>query len=339
MSTLWRVEDRLRLERLEPDGTGTSFAEDVRQGLSAQPKFLSPKYFYDELGSRLFEAICALPEYYVARAEAEILSAHAGEIAAAFEGPVRLIELGSGDSKKTQSLIRAFLGRQEDLHYLPIDISPSAIQRSSGELLELFPELRITAFEGDYRQGLQAIAASERPRREKTLAIFLGSTLGNLDPDDQLSLLRQVRTLLAPGDGFLLGVDRRKPVEILLPAYDDPLGVTAAFNLNLLVRINRELQGEFDIRKFRHLVRYDTARNRIEMHLVSPASQTVRIAGLDRTFDFAAGESIFTESSYKFDAQQLRLLATESGFIPAKAWSDSGRQFSASLLMAGQEEL
>lgn len=325
-----RPPARFHLRTLAAGRAGTTFAEDVRQGLTAAPKFLYPKYFYDELGSRLFEAITALPEYYLTRAEAEILTAHAGEIAAAV-GPVRLLELGSGDGQKTRLLIEALLARQGKLEYLPVDISASAVEASSRDLLLSYPGLRITAWIGEYQPALRALR-KEEAGAGGTLALFLGSTLGNLEPEDRLSLLREVRAALRPGDAFLLGVDLRKSEGVLLPAYDDPLGVTAAFNLNLLVRINRELGGEFDLAAFRHRALFNREKGRIEMHLESRRTQTVPIRGLGIDVPFVRGETIHTESSYKFTLEQVAELAAGAGFELAKTWTDAGGRFASSLL-------
>jgi len=311
-----------------------SFAEDVRRGLTAAPKVLYPKYLYDTLGSRLFEAICELPEYYPTRAEAEIFRGHAGEIAASLGGRLRLIELGSGDAQKTSLLIAAVLARQADLDYLPIDISPSAIEKSRGLLETAHPGLRIHPVTGDYQAALRALRREALPGAGRTLVLFLGSTIGNLEPAERRSLLRDVRALLAPGDALLLGADLEKPEEILLPAYDDALGVTAAFNLNLLVRINRELGGAFDVRAFRHRARYDRERGRIEMHLESLRDQTVPVRALGIEISFRAGETIHTESSYKFRPDQIADLATATGFALRHIWYDSGRRFGSHLLVA-----
>lgn len=327
---------RLRLRRL--DGLQvSSFAEDVRDGLTSSPKFLQPKYFYDELGSLLFEVICALPEYYLTRAEAEILHARAGEIAASLPGPVQLVELGSGDARKTRLLIDALLARQGGLDYLPVDISHSALEASSQDLLGTYPNLRVTAYLADYLQGLRAIQ-EERPARSRarhTLVLFLGSTIGNLDPAERESLLRDVRGVLQPGDGLLLGADLKKDESILLPAYDDPLGVTASFNKNLLARINREFGGDLDLRAFQHRAVYDAARGRVEMHLESTREQTVAIRSLGLTVRFAAGETIHTESSHKFDTEQIAALARDTGFDVARTWHDGARRFASFLLTAG----
>jgi len=324
---------RLSLRRAGGGDAGSSsFAEDVRAGLTSRPKVLSPKYFYDELGSHLFEAITALPEYYPTRAEAEILRAHGSEIAAALGGPVRLVELGSGDGQKTRLLIEALLARQGSLEYLPVDISESAIEASARVLLANYPDLRVTAYAGEYQQALHALR--KEPASGLTLVLFLGSTLGNLDPEDRPALLRDVRGLLSPGEAFLLGVDLKKSEDVLIPAYDDPLGVTAAFNLNLLGRINRELGGELDLAAFRHRAVYDRQAGRIEMHLESRRAQTVAIRGLGIEVAFEAGETIHTENSYKFDLEQVAALAAGAGFELRRTWTDAAGRFLSSLLVA-----
>jgi L-histidine N-alpha-methyltransferase len=327
--------NRLRLRALGTGRVLPTFGEDVRRGLTSDPKVLSPKYFYDELGSHLFEAITALPEYYVTRAEAEILRAHAGEIAASLGGPARVVELGSGDGQKTRLLIEALLARQEKLDYLPVDISESALEASSRALLASYPQLQITAYAGEYHEALRAIREEAVPtgRPERTLVLFLGSTLGNLNPAERRSLVEDIRSLLRPGDGFLLGVDLRKPESVLIPAYDDALGVTAAFNLNLLVRINRELGGEFDLGSFRHRALYNREEGRIEMHLESLRPQRVPIRVLEIEVPFAQGETIHTESSYKFSLEQIASLASETGLELRKTWTDTGVRFASNLLV------
>jgi L-histidine Nalpha-methyltransferase len=322
------------LRRAPEDRARRTFAEDVRAGLTAHPKVLYPKYFYDELGSRLFEAITALPEYYPTRAEAEILREHAGEIAGFLSAPVRLVELGSGDGQKTRLLIEALIARQGDLEYLPIDISEAAVEASARVLLAAYPDLRVTAYVGEYQQALPVIHPLASPSMGRTLVLFLGSTLGNLDPEDRPPLLRGVRGLLAPGDAFLLGVDLKKSEDVLIPAYDDPLGVTAAFNLNLLGRINRELGGEFDLASFRHRAVYNREAGRIEMHLESRRTQTVAVRSLGIEASFEEGETIHTESSYKFDLDQVAALAREAGFELRRTWTDPRRWFASNLLVA-----
>jgi L-histidine Nalpha-methyltransferase len=325
--------ERLRLSRVGAARVAPSFAEDVRRGLTSSPKFLYPKYFYDELGSRLFEAITVLPEYYPTRAEAEILRTHASEILATLGGPVWLLELGSGDGQKTRLVIEALLARQGKLEYVPVDISESAVEASSRSLLFSYPDLRITGYIGEYQTALRKIR-EDRRAPGLTLVLFLGSTLGNLDPEERRVLLRDIRALLDPGEGFLLGVDLKKPESVLVPAYDDALGVTAAFNLNLLVRVNRELEGEFDLGAFRHKAVYNPREGRMEMHLESRRAQTVAIRSLGIEVPFAAGETIHTESSYKFDREQIAALAADTGFEVRKTWTDSEERFASNLLVA-----
>ncbi|HEX9001689.1 MAG TPA: L-histidine N(alpha)-methyltransferase, partial [Blastocatellia bacterium] len=215
-----------------------SFADDVRAGLTAQPKTLPPKYFYDALGSQLFEAICLLPEYYLTRAETEIFERYAAEIVRQLPSPVGVVELGSGSSIKTRLLIEAILANQQELHYQPMDISASILELSAEALLGNYDRLQVTGHVGDYTRGLETI---ERQEGERLLALFLGSNIGNYTLTEGRALLKTIRRALQTGDGLLLGADLKKPVQVLIPAYADALGVTAAFNLNLLSRINREL--------------------------------------------------------------------------------------------------
>jgi dimethylhistidine N-methyltransferase len=324
------------MRRLARGGDANAFASDVRAGLSANPKSLPPKYFYDDLGSQLFEAICRLPEYYLTRAEREILSLNADEIVASFEGPVRLVELGSGSAEKTRYLIEALLGQQSQLHYLPVDISEVSLEGSSLELLHVYPRLRITAFAADYFTALDALAKDEASRRDdlRTVALFLGSNIGNFNPDEARVFLKEVRRMLRTGDGLLVGADLKKPASILEPAYDDALGVTAAFNLNLLVRINRELDGDFRVKNFHHRAVYNEDRGRIEVYIVSREAQTARVKAIDLEVSFEHGEMIHTENSYKFDLEQLAMLARDAGFLLRKTWQDSARRFSFNLLAA-----
>lgn len=329
------TDERLRIfEVTAAAGTAPSFAEDVRRGLTADPKVLFPKYFYDALGSRLFEAICELPEYYLTRAETEIFQRHAGEIAGALDGSVRLLELGSGDGRKTRLLIEALVARQGSLEYLPVDVSRTAVEDSAERLLHAFPELTVTAFVAEYQAGLRALRAERVPPGVRTLALFLGSTIGNLDPEERIALLREIRSVLRPGDGLLLGVDLEKPESILLPAYDDALGVTSAFNLNVLSRINQELGGGFDLGAFRHRARWNRERGRIEMHLESLRKQTVPIRDLGLEVRFAEGETIHTESSYKLHPGQVAEMAAAGGFAVRRTWTDRGGKFASILLGA-----
>ena len=328
-------DNRLTIHRLAHGGDSSAFARDVRAGLTATRKSIPPKYFYDELGSRLFEAICCLPEYYLTRAESEILRNNADEIVSSVEGTIRLLELGSGSAEKTRFLIEALLSKQPQLHYLPVDISDSSLELSSQRLLRLYPGLRITGFAADYFTALQALAKrvpADQDRR--TVALFLGSNIGNFGRDESREFLRAVRKLLRPEDALLLGADLKKSPDVLIPAYDDALGVTAAFNLNLLARINRELDGNFDVRKFQHSAVYNEELGRIEIHLVSLEPQVVRIRAIDLEVAFRKGETIRTENSYKFDIEQLSVIARDTGFSLSKTWFDSAGLFSFNLFVA-----
>ncbi|MBD0369973.1 MAG: L-histidine N(alpha)-methyltransferase [Pyrinomonadaceae bacterium] len=311
-----------------------SFAEDVRAGLLSTPRKLFPKYFYDELGSQLFEAICLLPEYYLTRAENEIIERYAQEMAAEVPGHKRLLEMGSGSASKTRRIIEAILEEQDELLYIPVDISATALETSARVLLQAYPRLSINAFAGDYYSGLKALGSSHAQNGERTLALFLGSNIGNFDREGARTFLHALRSVLTDGDELLLGADLKKEREVLEAAYDDSLGVTAAFNLNLLSRINRELDADFDLRAFRHYARYDEEAGRIEMHLESLRSQVVRVARLDLELQFEDGERIHTENSYKYNMADLARLASETGFTLARTWYDSMKRFSSNLFVA-----
>ncbi|HEX8493878.1 MAG TPA: L-histidine N(alpha)-methyltransferase [Pyrinomonadaceae bacterium] len=322
---------RLVIHNLVRDDARLSFADDVRRGLLSQPKHLFPKYFYDELGSQLFEAICLLPEYYLTRAENEILKRYADEIIQSVEGHKTLLEMGSGSASKTRLVIEALLRRQSDLHFIPVDISASQLENSSRFLLQSYPRLRITAYASDYYDGLAALRDTERGR---TLALFLGSNIGNFDAEEARTFLRALRSVLNSGDALLLGADLRKRKDVLEAAYDDALGITAAFNLNLLSRINREFDADFNIRAFKHYVEYNEAVGRVEVYIESLREQRVALRKLDMEVSFTAGERIHTENSYKYDLGGLSTLATETGFTRARTWLDEREQFSSNLFMA-----
>ena len=316
---------------LEQTSRENAFAADVRTGLTARRKTLPPKYFYDELGSQLFEAICALPEYYLTRCETEILRQHAPAIAALLPRPTSIVELGSGSSIKTRFLLQALLARQETLLYQPIDISESMLSQSTRQLLLDYPRLRIQGQVGDYTTGLGRV---EREQDGALLALFLGSNIGNYDPREAQQLLSNVRQSLRPGDLLLLGADLKKAPALLEAAYDDALGVTAAFNRNLLVRINRELAADFDLKKFAHRAHYNVEEGRVEMHLVSQEAQEVHLGNLKLSVQFQSGETIHTENSWKFDLEQLRTLAAQSGFTVMQTWLDQAGFFSCNLWQA-----
>lgn len=317
--------------KTQPD----DFARDVLEGLTASPKTLPPKYFYDNLGSTLFEAICYLPEYYVSRCEVEILTSFRHEIIETVGAPIRLIELGSGTSRKTRILLDQLTVDQPALEYVPVDIDADLLTVTAENLLESYPNLTIQAVASDFRRIdeilPEMIATNSKPRN---FVLFLGSTIGNLDPAEQEALLQAIRRTLRAGDMLLLGADQRKEKSILDAAYDDALGVTAAFNLNLLVRMNAELGGHFDLANFHHRAFFNETESRIEMHIVSDVDQRVRIDALDAEVAFAAGETIHTENSYKFDEAAIEALARRTGFAVARRWTDARRFFADTLLVA-----
>ena len=324
-------DHRLFIHNLVKRDPLTGLAEDVRKGLSAQPKRFLPKYFYDELGSQLFEAICLLPEYYLTRAENEILERYADEIAASVEGQKTLVEMGSGSASKTRLIIEALLRSQPELLFMPVDISATALESSSRILLQSYPRLKIEAFAADYFAGLAELGKKPRPR---TLALFLGSNISNFDTDEANRFLRAMRSVLNKGDALLLGADLKKDPAILEAAYNDALGVTSAFNLNVLARINRELGGTFDLHAFRHRAFYNEGVGRIEIYIESLSKQTVRIEKLDLEVQFEAGELIHTENSYKYDMAGIARLANATGFTCSRSWFDSRERFSSNLLLA-----
>lgn len=314
-----------------PDARESSLAAEVRAGLSAEPKTLPSKYFYDELGSHLFEAICHLPEYYLTRAETAILKQYANAMVGRLSGRLTLVELGSGSAVKTRYLIEALLARQPRLHYQPIDISATMLEQSARDLFRDYPQLHISTRASDYTAGLGQI---ERADGERILALFLGSNIGNYNPPEAAALLREIRHALQAGDGLLLGADLKKPASVLEAAYDDALGVTAAFNLNLLVRLNRELKADFDLARFEHRALYNRELGRVEMHLVSREAQTIHLRAIGLSVKMREAETIHTESSYKYDHPQLAALAEASGFRQEVVWLDAQQRFSCNLWLA-----
>ena len=322
---------RFTLIETPSSGGAIDFARDVRSGLTATPKHLHFAYFYDEAGSQLFEEICALPEYYLTRAEAEILERVAPWLAAVADGSddVDLVELGSGSSRKTRILIAALLGSQATLRYLPIDISQSILEQSARSLLADFPRLEVVAVAAEYRTALARLHAE--PGRRK-LILWLGSNVGNFHRGDGAAFLGEVRRTMASTDRMLVGIDLRKERGELERAYDDTRGVTARFNLNLLHRINEELGGDFDLRHFHHCARYDEDLGRVEMHLVSDRAQRVAVRGLGEVIEFREGETIHTENSYKYSVAEIATLASDGGFTVEETWFDEARRFSLNLL-------
>jgi len=320
---------RFVLRRIATDES--SFASDVRAGLTAVRKSIPPRYFYDNVGSALFEAICELPEYYVSRAETEILTVYRREIAAAFGGARRIIELGCGNGKKTRFLLSEIVGEGRVLEYVPVDVDVSMLQQIGHDLLAEHADMTVKALACDFRRAWRAIREMDEV---PTSVMFLGSTIGNFELEDASSMLRDVRTALRPGDTMLLGADLKKDRNLLNAAYDDPLGVTAAFNLNLLRRINRELGGEFNIREFAHRAFYDETKGRVEMHLVSLREQSVRIGSIAVEAAFSEGETIHTENSCKYDSATMERITSTGGFEIRHRWVDSNGWFAEYLLVA-----
>jgi dimethylhistidine N-methyltransferase len=323
------VEAQERLTLVEADaGVPSDFAADVREGLTAASKRLSCRYFYDAAGSALFEEICALPEYYLTRAEQEILDAHAGEIVASCSGDAALVELGSGSATKTRTLIEAALARRTPVRYVPIDISRSMLEESSRALLADYPGVEITAIAAEYRAGLRWL----RRQRDPKLVLWLGSNVGNFGRRDAARFLNGVRATMSPSDRLLMGVDLRKSRAVLEAAYDDAAGVTARFNLNLLARINRELDGNFELDGFAHRARWNERLGRVEIHVESLHAQTVRIGALALDVRFKKGERVYTESSYKYSFAEIERLARAAGLVVEQRWLDGAKRFSVNLL-------
>ena len=307
-------------------------AEDVRAGLLRPgQKELPSKYLYDEVGSELFEVICVLPEYGLTRADERILHDHAGNIVSRLEPPVLVAELGSGTGKKTRWILEA-LARRQPTTYFPIEISPTALARCENELGRI-DCVSIVGFERTYLDGLLA-AAARRKENDRLLVLFLGSTIGNFDRDAAERFLKDIRRILFAGDALLLGTDLEKPLAQILAAYDDPLGVTAAFNLNILARINRELGADFDLGSFRHEARYNAPEQRVEMHLRSLRGQTVRIPAAKCSVSFSRDETIWTESSHKYRVGDISELARRNGFRCDAQWIDAEWPFAENLLIA-----
>jgi dimethylhistidine N-methyltransferase len=303
----------------------TEFLQDVVAGLSdARQKWLSPVYFYDAVGSALFEAITQLPEYGLTRADERLIEAHAFDIARAAGPRAAVAELGSGSGRKTRRVLEA-LAYAGPIRYMPIDVSASALD-ACRRVMSGVHGVVVTPFHGSYEDGLSDIG---RTGFERLLVLFLGSTIGNFSREQARLFVRRIAALLKPGDLILIGADLVKSPGRLLAAYDDPAGVTAAFNRNVLVRINRELGGDFDVRSFAHEARWNAQERRVEMHLRSRVSQTVRVGAFE--FEFAEDETIFTEASHKYNAAELRALAHSAGLEVRDIWVDDEWAFAEML--------
>jgi L-histidine N-alpha-methyltransferase len=310
----------------------SQFALDVSEGLTKPgQKELPSKYLYDSVGSALFEVICALPEYGLTRAEERILHQHAREIVDQLPRPVVVAELGSGTGRKTRLLLEA-LSRWQSTWYHPIEISPAALAVLRRELRDI-NSISIVGFEREYLDGLREVAVRRSPG-EHLLVLFLGSTIGNFDGVAGSDFLCELRQILQPGDSLLLGTDMLKPVQTLIDAYDDPIGVTAAFNLNLLARINRELGASFDLKQFAHGAIFNEATHSVEMHLRSRSRQKVAILEASLSVPFEKDETIWTESSHKYSQDELVSLAHHSGFHRQAQWMDQSWGFAENLWFA-----
>ena len=310
----------------------STLASDVREALTKPgQRELPSKYLYDEVGSALFETICLLPEYGLTRADTRLLQQHAQEIVSRVASPVLVAELGSGSGKKTRWILEALAARQKT-YYFPIELSPSALAACEKELRQI-DLVSIVGYEQPYLHGLRS-AAGGRAAGDRLLVLFLGSTIGNFDRQAGDEFLREIREILEPSDALLLGTDLVKDVDIQLQAYDDPTGVTSAFNMNLLARINRELGANFDLRHFRHEVRWNEDQRRIEMHLRSLRKQCVKIPAAGLRIMLNEGETIWTESSHKYWSAELRDMAERTGFRCDGQWIDEEWPFAQNLFIA-----
>lgn len=311
----------------QPDtNSGNQFLQDVVRGLSSTPKQLSSKYFYDAEGSHLFQQIMHLPEYYLTRCEHELLQTHQKAIVSqiAADGPFQLIDLGAGDALKTRILLRQLAEQQIAVEYVPVDISGDALQELCNTLQHEMPALPVHAIAGDYFTALDWLT-NYKPGRK--VLLFLGSNIGNFTPDEQENFLKKVRASMYPKDLLLMGMDLQKDPDTILEAYNDAAGVTAAFNLNLLHRINRELGGNIQVDQFRHFALYNPQQGVMQSFLVSQATQTITLRASSQAFTLQAWEAIHTENSCKFTLQQAQKLGTSCGFIVSEVFQDKNNYF------------
>lgn len=324
----------VELERLAPAGTRRALTEDVRRGLRSRPRSLSPWMFYDAQGSRLFERITTLPEYYPTRTERGILSRYADAIIGEAQGmsasPLRLVELGAGSASKTCLLLEAARRVCDDVVYMPVDVCADALELASQNVADAFPEVRVQPIVRNYVSHPLELESFDGV----TLALYIGTSIGNFSREEARLILRNLGAQLQPGDALLLGTDMVKDASILVAAYDDRDGVTAAFNLNLLHRINRELGADFDSASFRHLALWNSMESRIEMHLESTQEQTVCIQDADLDLHFMRGETIHTENCYKFTDREIRTLLGDAGFEITGAWKDNRCWYTVTLARA-----
>jgi dimethylhistidine N-methyltransferase len=310
--------------RIDENALGRVLAADLRDGLQLEQKQISPVFLYDELGGKLFSALCELPWYQIRRAEYALIQHHAKAIASALRGPVRLIELGSGNGDKIEPIVKALEHMQARVDLDLADVSMPALEEAMqrfSHARKVFARYHVGMYEACFDAALGG------PATERRLVAFLGSNLGNFSRSAAEDFILELRQRMRPGDGILLGLDLVKPPEVLLQAYDDPIGVTAAFNRNILARINREFGADFDLPSFRHEARWNEEAQRIEMHLVSEHRQAVTIADLDLQFELSAGESIWTESSHKYTVEGADALLASAGFQIRERWVDTQSGF------------
>ena len=304
-----------------------AIALDVRDGLTATPKRLPAKLFYDEIGSQIFEQITQLPEYYLTRTERSILESFAGEILQQAGPSLTLVELGAGTATKTCILIEELLQRQNRTLFYPIDVSPSALDEAVRQLGQQFPALRVNPIVADYTGGVPALGRIGG----RKLVLYIGSSIGNFEPDEAVRILRRIRRTLRSGDALVLGADFAKSSKILVPAYDDAQGVTASFNKNILARLNRELDADFNLDAFRHIALWNRRVSRMEIYLESLTDQTAFLPPLDLDLTFQAGERIHTENSYKYTDAMIESILHESGFTLEQSWCDRKKWFGVHL--------
>jgi L-histidine N-alpha-methyltransferase len=319
--------ERFHFHEMNAAPSGRTFARDVALGLTAAQKWLPPKYFYDERGSRLYEQICALPEYYLYQAELEIFKTYVAEIYAEIRH-LALVEFGSGNAQKTRYLLSAYEGSGKPFRYCPVDISREILWHTANKLLQDFSHLQIHPMHSDFAEQPEVIQAF---KLERKAVAFFGSSLGNFTPEESVEFLQRTAAILGPEDIFLLGIDLKKSSTILIPAYDDDRGVTAEFNRNVLRRINHELGGQFDPQVFEHVAFYNSERGCIEMHLRSQLSQQIPIAKIEQAISFRKDETIHTESSYKYTIEEIRNLSHQANLVLCRTWLDHRHYFLVAL--------
>jgi L-histidine Nalpha-methyltransferase len=318
-----RLEIDYLLNPVEANQAELEAAQDVITGLSQRPKWLPPRYFYDDRGSQLFEQICSLPEYYLTRTETAIFKSCATAIAQ-FTGACEIVELGSGSATKTRILLDAYRSLNYPLAYMPIDVSAGILESSARDLLNDYPTLKVHGLVSTYQLALERLAPSLLPTR---MICFIGSTLGNLNPEACDRFFTQITNALQPNEYFLLGIDLQKPKEILEAAYNDSQGVTASFNLNMLSHLNHRFNGNFDLSQFEHWSFYNESLHQIEMHLRSRTAQTVELSTLDLITEFAAGETILSEISRKFNLEEIQTALRSKGLVPVQVYTDPNQWF------------